>query len=107
MLWLYFDDNLSMSKSTPHSLQVIKQLHVFGNEGNLKLEPETSFLMLLSVKYLGDEINFNTIKPIQSKKAAIYNIASPTTKFELMNFIGSMNFNSKYTDKHHVNMKPL
>ena len=41
--------------------------------------------MLLNVNYLGQEIDSNTIKPIQSKTAAIHEL-------DLMKFFRSMNF---------------
>ena len=63
--------------------------------------------MLLTVKYLGHEIGFNTTQPIQSKNAAFHRNLSPITKIELMRFIGSMNFHSKLIEELHVNMNPL
>ena len=48
--------------------------------------------MLLKVKFFGYEIDYNTIKPIHSKIAAIHKIPSPTGKVALMSFIGALNF---------------
>ena len=77
------------------------------NKMTMKIAPEKNFLTLLTVKYLGFEIDFNTYKPNQSKTAATQKILSQTTKIELMKFIGSLSFYSKYMDRLHVNMKPL
>ena len=63
--------------------------------------------MFFIVKYFGHEIGFNTIKPINSRIAVIHKIPSPTTKIELMRFIGSMNFSFIFIDNLLVNMKPL
>ena len=62
--------------------------------------------MHLFVKHLGHEIGFKTIKTIRSKKVANHEKFS-TTKIELMSFIGSMKFYSKFFDKLRVNMKTL
>ena len=42
-----------------------------------------------------------------AKISTISRVFSPTAKIELMKFIGSLNFYSKYNDKLHVNMKTL
>ena len=60
--------------------------------------------MLLIRKDLGQESGLNTIKPIQSKLAAIHNIPSQNTKIERLRFIGLMNFFSKFIERLHVNM---
>ena len=59
--------------------------------------------MLLTVKYLGHEIVCDTTKPLQSKIAAINKNPSPTTEIEMMKFIVSMNFYSKFIVELHVN----
>ena len=63
--------------------------------------------MPFTVNYVGGLITFNTIKPIDSKKAAIQKIPSPFTEIELMRFIGSKKTSSKIFSRFHVNMKPL
>ena len=63
--------------------------------------------MLLKVKFLGHEIGNNTIKPIPSKIEAIKRIPSPKEKKDVMQFLGSVNFYSKFIEKLHINLKPL
>ena len=63
--------------------------------------------MLLKVKFLRHEIDYNTIKPIQSKIAAILKIPSPMGKVALMSFIGAVNFYTQFLDKLHNNLKPF
>ena len=63
--------------------------------------------MFFTIKHLGHEYRFKTIKPIQSKTPAIPEIPLPTTKIELMRVIGSLNFYSKFLEILYVNMKPL
>ena len=61
--------------------------------------------MLPKVKILGHEIGYYTIKPIQSKSAAIHKIPSPTGKVALMSFIGALNFYTKFIEKLQTNLK--
>ena len=63
--------------------------------------------MLLKVKFLVLEIGNNTIKPIQSKIEAIKRIPSPKEKNDVMQFLGSVNFYSKFIEKVHINLKSL
>ena len=63
--------------------------------------------MLLKVKFLGHEIGNNTIEPISSKIEAITKIPSPKEKKDVMQFLGSVNFYSKFIEKLHIDLKPL
>ena len=96
-----------MSNSKPHMLQPIQQLQGFAKKENLELALKKCFFKLLTVQYLGHEIVFFRIKPFPTKIVALHKIFSPTTKIELMKFIGSTNFYSKVTHKLHVSMNPL
>ena len=105
---VYIDDILLLSDSKAHMFQLIEQLHIISStKNNLKLAPETSFFMLLKVKFLGHEIGYNIIKPIHSKIAAIHKIPSPTGKVALMSFIGALNFYTKFIEKLHINLKTI
>ena len=64
------------------------------------------FFYSSTLNYFAPEISSST-KPIQSKNTVMHKILSPTTKFEKMEFIGSMNSCSKLIDKFHVKIKPL
>ena len=88
-------------------LELIKELHTIATRENLKLAPEKSFYMLLKVEFLGHEIGNTTIKPIPSKMEAIKKIPSPKDKKDVMQFLGSVNFYSKFIEKLHINLKPL
>ena len=104
---VYIDDILLLSDSKEHMFQLIEQLHIIIRKNILKLAPEKSFSMLLKFKFLGHETGYNTIKPIHSKIAAIHKIPSPTGKVALMNFIGALNFYTKFIEKLHINLKPF
>ena len=102
---VYIDDIVFLSNSKEHMFQLIEQLHIISTKTNLKLAPEKSFFRLLKVKFLGHEIGYNTIKPFDSKIAAIHKIPSPIGKVALMNFIGALNFYTKVIEKLHINIK--
>ena len=88
--------------------ELIKELHKIATKDlNLKLAPEKSFYLLLKVKFLGHEIGNNTLKPIPSKIEAIKKIPSLKDKKDVMQFLGSVNFYSKLTEKLQINLKPL
>ena len=87
--------------------ELMKELHKIATRENPKLAPEKSFYMLLKVKFFGHEIGSNTIKPIPSKIDAIKRIPPPKEKKDVMQFLGSVNFYSKFIEKLHINLKPL
>ena len=87
--------------------ELIKELHKIATKEKLKLAPEKSFYMLLKEKFLRHEIGNNTIKPIPSKIEAIKRIPSPKEKKDVMQFLGSVNFYSKFDKKLHINLKSL
>ena len=79
--------------------QPFEHLHIISSKNNFKFAHEKSFLMLLSeAKTLGHENDYNTNKPIHSKKAAIHKILSATRKVALTIFIGTFNFYTKYIE---------
>ena len=104
---VYIDDILLLANEKQEMFELIKELHTIASRENLKLAPEKSFYMLLKVKFLGHEIGNNTIKPIPSKIEAIKRIPSPKEKKDVMQFLGSVNFCSKFIEKLHINLKPL
>ena len=104
---VYIDDILSLSNSKEHMFQRIEQLHIISTKNNPKLAPEKSFFMLIKVKFLGNEIGYNTIKPIHSKITAIHKIPSPNGKVALISFLGALNFRTKFIEKLHIILKPF
>ena len=87
--------------------ELIKELHIIATREDLKPAPEKSFYMLLKVKFLGHETGNNTTKPIPSKIEAIKRIPSPKEKKDVMQFLGSVSFYSKFIEKLHIKLKPL
>ena len=66
---VYIDDILLLSNSKEQIFPLIEQLQIISTKNILKLAPEKSFFKLLKVKFLGQEIGYNTNKPIHSKTA--------------------------------------
>ena len=93
------------SQTSNHICWILSKNFMILQKINRKLTPVKSFFMLLAVNYLGHEIGFNTIKPVQSNIAANHKHFSLTTKIELMSSIGTKNFYLKLIDKLHDNIK--
>ena len=87
--------------------QLTEQLLFYNRKNKPKLAPEKSFVMLLKVNFLGQELGYHTIKPIHSKIAANHKIFSPTGKPALLSFIGLLTFYTKLIEKLHINLKPF
>ena len=60
----------------------------------------------IKAKFLGHEIGKNTIKTIPSKIEPS-KIPSPKEKKDVMQFLGSVNFFSKFIENIHIYLKPL
>ena len=104
---VYIDDILLLAHTKTHMLEVFEQLHQICHSNIPEVAPEISFYILLTVKFLGHEIDNNTIKPISSKVDGIDKLKTPTSKTEVMRFIGSMNFYSNFKNKLHIYLKPF
>ena len=88
-------------------LDLIEHLHHICSSKNLKIAAEKSFYNLLTVNVRGHEIDNSTIKLISSKVDGIHKLKTPTSKTELMRFIGSMKFYSKFINKLHISLNPF
>ena len=104
---VYINDILLLADEKQEMFELIKELHKIATKENLKLAPEKSIYMLLKVKFLEHEIGNNTVKPISSKIEAIKRIPSPKEMKDVMQFLGSVNFYSKFVEKLHINLEPL
>ena len=83
---VYIDDILLLADEKQEMFELTKELHKIATKENLKLAPEKSFFMLFKVKFLGHEIENNTIKTIPSKNEAIERHPSPKEKKDVMQF---------------------
>ena len=87
---VYTDDILLLANTKNHVLDFIQHLHQICSSNNLKIAPDKSFYIILSVKFLGHESGNNSIKSLSSEVDGIHKLNTPTSKIELMPFIGSM-----------------
>ena len=69
---VYIDDTLLLSHTKTHMLHLTEQLHQTCHSNNLKIAPEKTFYIVLTVKFHGLEVGHNTIKPISSKVDGIH-----------------------------------
>ena len=102
-----FDDIFLLDHTKTHMLDLIEQLHQICSSNSLKIAPEKLFYILFTVIFLGHEIWNNNIEPISSKNDGIHKIRTTTSKTELMRFIDSMNFCSKFINTLHISLKSV
>ena len=81
---VYFDDTLLLADTKSHMIDLIEQLHQICSSKNLKRAPETSFYILLTLKFLGHENGNSTNKQISSKVDGIHKLETTTSRTELI-----------------------
>ena len=87
--------------------ELIEQLHQICKKINLKIAPEKSFYVLITVKFFGHGIGNQTIIPIHSKVDGIHKLKTPSSNCGIMRFIGSMKYYSKFIQNLHISLKPF
>ena len=75
---VYNDNILLLAYTKSLMLELIEQSHQIGSS-NLKVAPEKSFYILLTVTFLRQEIANNTNKPISSKVDGKHKLKTPTS----------------------------
>ena len=87
------------SQTKDEMFTVLEQYHkIFQNE-NLKAAPDKSHFFLTRVKFLGHNFERNTITPLKSRIDAIQKLQPPKNKKKIQEFLGMLNFLSKYVYK--------
>ena len=66
---------------------------------NLKAAPDKSHFFPTRVNFLGHNIERNTITPLKSRIDALQKLQPPTNKKIIQEFLGMLNFLSKYVHK--------
>ena len=95
------------SQTKDEMFTVLEQYHnKFQNE-NLKAAPDKSNFFLTRVKFLGHNIERNTITPLKSRIDAIRKLQPPTNKKKIQEFLGMLNFLSKYVYKMQFYLRPF
>ena len=86
---------------------VLEQYHQILQNENMKTAPDKSHFFLIRVRFLGHIIERNTITPFKSCIDAIQKLQLPTNKKKIQEFLGMLNFLSKYVYKMHLYLRPF
>ena len=85
-------------------LTVLEQYHKILQNKNLNAAPDKSHFFLTRVKFLGHNIERNTITPL---KSCISKTSTTYNKKKIQEFLGILNFLSKYVYKVYLYLRPF
>ena len=88
-------------------LTVLEQYHKILQNENLKAAPDKSHFFLKRVKFLGHNIERNTITPLKSRIDAIQKLQPLSNKKKNQEILGMLNFLSKYVYKMQLYLRPF
>ena len=103
----YLDEVFMQSQTKDEMFTVLEQYHKILQNKNLKAAPDKSHFFLTRVKFLGHNIEQNTITPLKSRIDAIQKLQPPTNKKKIQEFLGMLNFLSKYVYKMQLYLRPF
>ena len=103
----YLDDAFMQSQTKEEMFNVLEQYHQILQNKNLKAAPDKSHFFLTRVKFLGHNIERKTITPLKSRIDAIQKLQPPTNKKKIQEFLGMLNFLSKYVYKMQLYLRPF
>ena len=103
----YLDDVFMQSQTKEEMFNVLEQYHQILQNENLKAAPDKSHFFLTRVKFLGHNIERKTITPLKSRIDAIQKLQPPTNKKKIQEFLGMLNFLSKYVYKMQLYLRPF
>ena len=95
----YLDDVFMQSQTKEEMFNVLEHYHKILQNENLKAAPDKSHFFLTRVKFLGHNIERKTITPLKSRIDAFQKLQPPTNKKKIQEFLGMLNFLSKYVYK--------
>ena len=95
----YLNDVFMQSQTKEEMFNVLEHYHKILQNENLKAAPDKSHFFLTRVKFLGHKIERKTITPLKSRIDAIQKLQPPTNKKKIQEFLGMLNFLSKYVYK--------
>ena len=73
----------------------------------MKAAPDKAHFFLTRLKFLGHIIERNTITPLKSRIDAIQKLQPPSNKKKIQEFLGMLNFLSKYVYKMQLYLRPF
>ena len=103
----YLDDVFMQSQTKEEMFNVLEHYHQILQNENLKAAPDKSHFFLTRVKFLGHNIERKTITPLKSRIDAIQKLQPPTNKKKIQEFLGMLNFLSKYVYKMQLYLRPF
>ena len=103
----YLDDVFMQSQTKEEMFKVLEHYHKILQNENLKAAPDKSHFFLTRVKFLGHNIERKTITPLKSRIDAIQKLQPPTNKKKIQEFLGMLNFLSKYVYKMQLYLRPF
>ena len=103
----YLDDVFMQSQTKDEMFTVLEKYHKIIQNENLKAAPNKSHFFLTRVKFLGHNIERNTITPLKSRIDAIQKLQPPTKQKKIQKFPGMLNFLSKYVYKMQLYLRPF
>ena len=103
----YLDDVFMQSQTKEEMFIILEQYHQILKNENMKAAPDKSDFFLGRVKNLGHIIESNTITPLKSRIHAIQKLQPPTNKKKIQEFLGMLNFLSKYVYKMQLYLRPF
>ena len=103
----YLDDVFMQSQTKEEMFNVLEHYHKILQNENLKAAPDKSHFFLTRVKFLGHKIERKTITPLKSRIDAIQKLQPPTNKKKIQEFLGMLNFLSKYVSKMQLYLRPF
>ena len=103
----FLDDVFLQSQTKDKMFTVLEQYHKILQNENLIAAPDKSDFFLTRVKFLGHNFEQNTITPLKSRIDAIQKLQPPTNKKKIQEFLGMLNFLSKYVYKMKLYIRPF
>ena len=103
----YLDDVFMQSETKDEMLTILEQYHKVLQNENLKAGPDKSHFFLTQVKFLGHNNKRNTNTLLKSRIDAIQKLQPPTNKKKNQEFLGLLNFLSKYVYKMQLYLRPF
>jgi len=104
---IYIDDILVHAETKAEHDIRLKNLLVRCKEINLKLNKEKSQICQSSVKFLGHVVTDSGLAPTRDRAHAIASMSSPTSKTEVMRFLGMVNYVAKFCKEMASKTEPL
>ena len=103
----YLDDFFMQSQTKDEIFTVLEKYHQILLQENIKAAPDKPHFFLKRVQFFGHITERNTFSPLKSRKNAIQKLQPPSNKKKIQEFLGMLNFSSKYVYKMQLYLRPF